>query len=225
LKRHIAAAVTALAALGIVAAGVVVAPIASADPGTVTKYPKRASATSFLGAAFDTCAAPSLDVMAAWTASPYQAIGVYVGGPNRYCEQPNLTADWITGVTDQGWKVMPIYVGLQAPCSDRTTTIGITASQASAQGRASALDAINSMAAIGLQPGSIIYADMENYDPNVPACRRAVLEYLGAFTKQLHRRGYLSGVYANLGSGAAHLSSAYQSRAYARPDGGTARSR
>lgn len=218
MPRRITAVVTTLATLGILAAGAVVAPAASAEPSTATTYPKRASATRYYGAAFDTCAAPSLATMTAWSASPYRAIGVYVGGPNRYCAQPNLTPDWVTAVTEQGWKLLPVYVGLQAPCTDRLTTDTITASKATAQGTASATDAITSLTAIGLQPGSIVYADMENYNPNVAACRRAVLDYLGAFTKELHRRGYLSGVYANLGSGAAHLSAAYLSTAYARPD-------
>ena len=218
MQRRIATALTTLAALGIVATTVAVAPTASAEPGTTTKYPKRASSTRYLGAAFDTCQAPTLAAMTAWSASPYRATAIYLDAPNRYCAQPNLTADWVTGVTGQGWKILPVYVGLQAPCADRITFDEITASKAAAQGKASATDAINSMGALGLQPGSIIYADMESYDPNVAACRRAVLGYLGAFTKELHRRGYLSGVYATLGSGTPHLTAAYQSKSYARPD-------
>ena len=31
--------------------------------------------------------------MAAWADSPYRAIGVYIGGANRACSQPNLTAE------------------------------------------------------------------------------------------------------------------------------------
>ena len=50
------------------------------------------------------------------------------------------------------------------------------------------------------------------------ACRTAVLGYVSAWTKELHRLGYLSGMYANLTSGAKHLSEAYISPAYARPD-------
>jgi hypothetical protein len=218
LTRRFATALTVLSALGIFGATLAVAPLASAEPGTVTKYPKQASATRYVGDAFDTCAAPSLETMAAWSTSPYRAIGVYVGGPNRFCPQPNLTPDWVNTVTDQGWKLLPIYVGLQAPCSDRLATIPITASQAPAQGKAAAVEAIGSLTALGLQPGSMVYADMESYNPNVAACQRAVLDYLSAFTKELHRRGYLSGVYTNLGSGAAHLTAAYQSKSYARPD-------
>ena len=45
-----------------------------------------------------------------------------------------------------------------------------------------------------------------------------MLTYVSAWTKELHRLGYLAGMYANLSSGAKHLSEAYVSTAYARPD-------
>jgi uncharacterized protein YraI len=67
-------------------------------------------------------------------------------------------------------------------------------------------------------PGSAIYGDMEHYSASDPACRTAVLTYVSAWTKQLHRLGYLAGMYANLSSGAKHLSEAYGSPSYARGD-------
>jgi len=45
-----------------------------------------------------------------------------------------------------------------------------------------------------------------------------VLTYVSAWTQELHRRGYLAGMYANLSTGARHLSEAYVAPAYARPD-------
>jgi uncharacterized protein YraI len=45
-----------------------------------------------------------------------------------------------------------------------------------------------------------------------------VLSYLSSWTRELHRLGYISGVYANLSSGAPDLSSVYASASYARPD-------
>jgi Domain of unknown function (DUF1906) len=217
MSRRIMIAVNTLAAVGTVAA-TLAGPSAAAEPGTMSKYAKQASATRYLGKAFDTCTAPPLTTMKAWTASPYQAIGVYVGGPNRGCKQPNLTAAWVAGVSALGWQLLPIYLGLQAPCSDATKATKITTSKAAAQGTASAVDAIASLTAIGLQPGSIVYNDMENYTPTDTACRNAVLGYLSGFTKELHRQGYLSGVYANLLSGATQLNAAYESTSYARPD-------
>jgi Domain of unknown function (DUF1906) len=218
MSRRVFTAVTVSAAMGVAATTLAVGPRASAEPGTVANYAKQASATRYLGKAFDTCTAPSLAAMKAWVASPYRAIGVYVGGPNRACQQPNLTASWVTGASALGWKLLPIYIGLQAPCSDATKTTKITASKAAAQGTASATDAVKSLIALGLQPGSIVYDDMENYLPSDAGCHTAVLKYLSGFTKELHRRGYLSGVYAALLSGATHLNAAYQSTAYARPD-------
>jgi uncharacterized protein YraI len=59
---------------------------------------------------------------------------------------------------------------------------------------------------------------MEAYDTTDRACATAVLTFLSAWTTQLHRLGYLAGVYANLNLGARDLAGAYHSGAYARPD-------
>src|SRR5271165_680573 len=90
--------------------------MASPAPPPAT-YAAGASATMFTGLAFDTCTAPPLSSMAAWQASPYHALGVYIGGIDRHCPQPQLTAPWVTAVAVQGWRLIPIYKGLQAPCS------------------------------------------------------------------------------------------------------------
>jgi hypothetical protein len=218
MNRQIAAILAGLATTSLAAAMLLVAPGAVAEPGTVVSFPKGASATRYQGAAFDACTAPPLSTMIAWGESPYRAIGVYVGGPNRTCAQPNLTVAWVDSVTQLQWQLLPIYMGLQAPCSDRARSVKIVPSTAAAQGTGSAGDAIASMTAIGLRPGSIVYDDLENYVATDVPCRTAVLTYLSAFTKELHRRGYLAGVYANLASGAKHLAAAYESTSYARPD-------
>src|SRR6266536_3254615 len=70
----------------------------------------------YTGKGFDTCAAPSTGTMHAWRASPYRAVGIYIGGAMRACGDGNLSASWISTVTGTGWHLAPIYVGLQAPC-------------------------------------------------------------------------------------------------------------
>jgi hypothetical protein len=72
--------------------------------------------------------------------------------------------------------------------------------------------------ALGLLPGSAVYGDMEHYDATDTTCRAAVRRYLSSWTRELHRSGYLAGVYAHLYSGAKHLSDSYSSTTYARPD-------
>ena len=92
---------------------------AVAEPTTPITYNAGTTATRFTGLAFDTCTAPTLAQMTAWRASPYKAIGIYIGGVNRSCAQPRLTAAWVTAVTAMGWRLVPIYLGLQAPCGTR----------------------------------------------------------------------------------------------------------
>jgi uncharacterized protein YraI len=192
--------------------------VASAEPTTTVSYPAGANTTFYHGEAFDTCDAPPLSTMQAWGASPYRGIGIYIGGPNRTCGQANLTPSWVLSVADLGWRFIPIYMGRQAPCSDRVNSTKITPSSAAAQGTASAQDAITQAKALGLISGGGIYGDMENYDKSDSACRTAVLKYLSAWTKELHRQGWASGAYANLSSGAQDLSAVYTSTTYARPD-------
>ncbi|HEX6758262.1 MAG TPA: glycoside hydrolase domain-containing protein [Propionibacteriaceae bacterium] len=192
---------------------------AAAEPATTLSYPSSASATRLTGYAFDACTAPPLATMQAWkVASPYTGVGVYIGGVSRSCAQPNLTAPWVTAASLQGWRIIPIYVGYQAPCTGRLNATKFTSITAATLGTADAADAVLQAQALGMLPGSAIYGDMEHYSATDSACRTAVLGYVSAWTKELHRRGYLAGMYANLSSGAKHLSEAYASTAYARLD-------
>ncbi|HEU4392950.1 MAG TPA: DUF1906 domain-containing protein [Solirubrobacterales bacterium] len=159
-----------------------------------------AGGSFFTGLGFDACTAPSSRSMAAWAESPYRAIGVYIGGENRGCSQPNLTASWVSTQTAAGWNLIPTYVGLQAPTSACSSCAKISASQATAQGTAAASDAVAQAAALGMGAGSPIYNDMEAYTQTSSATG-ATLAFLEAWTEKLHSLGYISGVYSSSGSG------------------------
>ncbi len=191
---------------------------AVAEPTTPLTYMAGTTATRFSGLAFDTCTAPTLAQMTAWKSSPYKAIGIYIGGVNRSCTQPQLTPSWVTAVTAMGWRLVPIYLGLQAPCSFRTAAVKMSAISSNRQAVRDAADAVTKAKALGILPGSAVYGDMEHYDNTNSSCRSAVLHYLSAWTRELHRQSYLSGVYAHQNSGAPDLAAAYNSSSYARPD-------
>ena len=211
-------------------ATLVMASPAIAEAATAVAFPAAAAATRYSGPALDTCTAPALAAITAWGRSPYRAIGVYIGGVNRACSQPQLTARWVTEVSQRSWRLLPLYVGLQPPCvvnrrrrPARTGAVKpalqkIVPSEAASQGRAAADDAAAKAGALGMVYGSALYDDIENYATTDTACRAAVLRFVSGWTKELHRLGYLAGVYANLSSGAPDLSSVYTSRSYARPD-------
>lgn len=175
-----------------------------------------AGASVFTGLGFDACSTPSSRTMAAWESSPYRAIGVYIGGANRGCSQPNLTSSWVSAETAAGWHLIPTYVGLQAPTSSCGSCAKLTASQANAQGTAAAVDAVAQASAVAIGPGSPIYFDMESYSPSSSATA-ATLSFLEAWTVKLHSLGYLSGVYSSSASGIADLADQVGST-YVQPD-------
>jgi Domain of unknown function (DUF1906) len=162
------------------------------------------SGTVFTGLGFDACSAPSTRSMNAWKTSPYRAVGVYIGGTNSACSQPNLTPEWVAAQTAAGWHLIPTYVGLQAPTSACSSCAKLTAGQATAQGVAAAVDAVEQANAVAMGPGSPIYFDMESYS-RTSSATAATLAFLEAWTNKLHALGYLSGVYSSSASGIADL--------------------
>jgi hypothetical protein len=157
----------------------------------------------YSGQGFDACATPSAATMSRWSASPYRAVGVYIGGENMACSQPNLTPSWVSAESSAGWHLIPIFVGLQAPGNDCGCQ-AMSASSAAAQGTSDAQDAVAQAQAIGIGTGNPIFDDMEAY-PRGGSTSTTVLDYLGAWTKELNSLGYLSGIYSSDDSGIADL--------------------
>ncbi|WP_370384848.1 DUF1906 domain-containing protein, partial [Catenulispora sp. GAS73] len=190
-------------------------PAAAKPPGNVVAVsPHVSEPGSFQGLGFDACAAPSSAAMQAWSSSPYRGVGVYIGGVNRACAQPNLTASWVSGQDSAGWHLFPIYVGLQAPCSGIGATID--PANANAQGQSAAQDAVAQAQGLGVTAGSVLYDDMESYARG-GSCTQAVLDFLAGWTTALHVSGYSSGVYSSSGSGISDLVAA-AGGSYPSPD-------
>lgn len=191
---------------------------ASALAAGPTRAAPAATAISgaFTGLGFDACSAPSSRTMAAWSSSPYRALGVYIGGANSACAQPNLTASWVKTELSAGWHPIPLYVGLQAPSTSCGGCAKLSSNQATQQGTAAANDAVEEAASIDIGAGSPIYFDMEAYTPGGSATR-ATLTFLQAWTQRLHVLGYLSGVYSSSASGIADLASELGT-GYTEPD-------
>ena len=193
---------------------------AATGPGALSGAIALAATPSpgtFTGLGFDACTAPSNAAMTAWLASPYRAVGIYFGGVGRGCAQPNLTPAWVATQHAAGWHLIPLYVGLQAPCRN-TTRPRIDPAQAAAQGSASAQDAVVQAQSLGLARDSVLIYDMEAYAIGDTACTAAVNKFMSAWTARLHDHGYLSGFYSSMASGVADQVAAYATPGYVRPD-------
>jgi photosystem II stability/assembly factor-like uncharacterized protein len=150
--------------------------------------------------AFDRCHLPTISQMQTWwNSSPYQITNVYIGGGLLYheCTVPDI--EWITSVRNQGWGMIPTWVGPQAPCSGWQLRMSSDPAAAYQQGQAEA-DAASLIARqIGLTENgmgeTIIYYDMENYNPASLSCREAVKSFISGWTDRLHFWGNQAGAY------------------------------
>lgn len=160
---------------------------------------------------FDACAAPSNTNMATWwRSSPFTSVGIYIGGANRACSQPNLTRTWVTTIKGQGWSMIPIWVGPQASCTPLggATKIPEDPFWAEVAGLVEADAAADAADALGLQWLDPIYYDMEAY-PRGGRCTVAVQRFSSGWVHGLNQRGYLSGFYSSLCSGILDLAAVY----------------
>lgn len=176
----------------------------SAGPGAVQAEESRMQKVQRVGKSwttgkgFDTCTAPSLWAMQAWRRT-YGVANIYIGGAARGCAQPNLTRSWVSSVRRMGYRLIPTYVGLQAPCTAYTSRF--TTKNARAEGYRAANDAVARARALGIPSKKPIYFDIEAYDSRQAWCRQAVLAFLHSWSARLVALRYVSGVYSSAGSG------------------------
>jgi hypothetical protein len=160
-----------------------------------------AIAASFRG--FDTCELPSTSAMNTWwNSSPFYYIGIYIGGATLQvaCPDYNVTAGWLTTVHDQGWAFLPIWDGLQDPCSGSSHTFSSDGPTANNQGHNAATNAESAMLDLNFNAGSVIYDDLEGYTTSNSTCVNAAQQFIKGWDQQLSADGWISGVYGSASS-------------------------
>jgi hypothetical protein len=143
---------------------------------------------------FDTCAAPSAALMTSWwTNSPYYNIGIYLGGSNRSCSQPNLTSSWVSSAVNgptSRWGLIPLWVGPQMPngtCTSRffNTYVSLNTTTAYNQGRTEGSNAYTAAVGLNMDVTDMpLVLDLEGYN-GATACRDAAKSYVSGWTYQL----------------------------------------
>lgn len=150
--------------------------------------------------AFDISHVLSTQIMQTWwNSSPFWDTGLYLPGSSNRLPDPNLNAAWVTAIQAQGWGLIPIWFGLQAPCNTdplAPNKISSDPAVAQTQGAQEADNATTAAAAFGLG-GTIIYKDIENYTPDGGQCSSAVRAFLTGWVSEMHAKGYQAGVYGN----------------------------
>jgi hypothetical protein len=194
--RHFAPVGFAMAAGLVLAASLAAAVPAQARVVILTEGHKGA----------DSCAAPSTSTMKAWwTGTPWSFWGVYIGGVNRACSQPNLTSAWVTAVSAQGWDLQPIWVGRQDPCAPAGAGSKFSTNTTTAynQGRGEASAAFNALNALGfaarVNRNTTVVLDLEAFT-HTAACVAAAKAFVRGWDSRLAPvPTQVSGVYGSSG--------------------------
>ncbi|HET9828479.1 MAG TPA: glycoside hydrolase domain-containing protein [Nocardioidaceae bacterium] len=228
---HLSTFLIGLAGLSLVAGPSLAAPPPATSPSKPVVAANPVTPGSLTGYGFDQCSAPSQSAMNAWlTGSPYWAVGIYISGDSRGCtSQPNLSPTWVRMQLAHGWRLLPITLGPQAWCTTRERYLHqvrisprSTAAYATAraQGRAEANKTVGVAVRLGIARRSTLWYDLEAFPSAGTPCRESALSFLSAWTTQLHRHGFVSGVYSSAASGLAMLDNARVSRPgrYRMPD-------
>ena len=168
----------ALLILGMLTGGA----IATAGPAAATP-----SLQLLIGKGLDSCAAPSLSQMTAfWNNTPYVGWGVYIGGMDRACSQPNLTSSWVASVTNQGWHLLPLWVGPQNPCLSGFDHFSTDTATAYSQGKSEAVKAYNALIGLGISSNAPVIYDMEAGGSSTSTCINATKSFIHGWVDQLH---------------------------------------
>ena len=166
---------------------------------------------------FDRCGAPSTAEMNTWYSnSPYDDYGFYFGGENNDgCSNVDgggtVDNSWIATVQAQGWDFLPLWNGLQPPCTQISgvATFSLDPTTAWNQGVSEAQSAYNAFVTTsGLDLGTpgIAYLNIDAYTYTSPtdACDTALINFIGAWDNELHSLGsaagssFTAGVYGSM---------------------------
>ncbi len=158
----------------------------------------------------DTCEAPSTSQMRAfWYRTPWAWFNMYIGGSMRGCPNTNLSPSWISQVRAMGWKLLPTWVGPQAPCTGFRIRFSYDPATAFSQGRNEARAAMSVVRGLQMSVDTPLVYDLEGFNTLDGACVAAAKAFVHGWTSYLALPPrQVSGVYGSVcGSGLQNFAS------------------
>jgi hypothetical protein len=143
-----------------------------------------------------------------WSGTPYYNFGFYMGGSAAGC--PTNSPSFASALVNQGWRLLPIWVGPQAPCSSFGSRMSSDTATAYSQGKGEAVLAYQRLISLGLSTENTpVTYDLEAYNTGNSGCVNAVKSFMQGWVYQLHLPpAQKAGVYGSTcGSGLANFAS------------------
>jgi hypothetical protein len=146
----------------------------------------------------DSCVIPSDAALGNWyNGTPLYNWGMYIGGEEAAAVGCGIWSGTKAATARTlHWALVPIWDGLQAPCSGNAALMSSNATTAHSQGVTAANNAATAFFARGFLHGQFIYLDMEGY-PGGTSCRDAVKSFVSGWITQLHAQAIFAGVYGS----------------------------
>lgn len=150
----------------------------------VSATPASARYGNSIGMGVGGCDLSTGDAQAFFSQTPYYNLELYVGGSAAGCPK---NGSYASAVLSQGWQVLPLWVGPQAPCTGYASRISTNGTTANNQGISEAQAAYNTIVSWGWDTADtpLIY-DLEGFDPSNSGCLNSVREFLYGWDHQLH---------------------------------------
>jgi hypothetical protein len=147
--------------------------------------PSRGSSTSGAGTSFygiDLSPYPGDNAMQAWwNDSPFNYAGFYLGPAPDHPDASFMDKRQV--LLNQGWGLLPVYVGHQAGCRYLNTQTGAGDGD----------DAAGLMAGAGFSRGTVVFLDIETAHP----LTAEYLSYVSGWVEEIQNQGFSAGVYCN----------------------------
>lgn len=158
---------------------------------SVAPLPAAPSAKASVGVSihmgWDACAASTAKAQAFWNNTPYWNMGLYLGGVGYGSGCKRWSSAEVGQLRSMGWQFLPLWVGLQAPCSSQPSRFSYDTATAYQQGRDEGLAVYNQMKAFGWDTANApaIY-DLENFNTADAGCMNAAKSFINGWVYQIH---------------------------------------
>jgi hypothetical protein len=147
--------------------------------------PAHASSGIATEEGIDGCGWSTASAQAFYTNTPYWVFGLYIGGSDAGCP---VSSSFASSVINQGWKVLPLWVGPQSACyGGGGSKFSNDPATAESQGRSQLGSAYTTLVNWGwdLSNTPIVY-DLEAYNTGNSACVAAAKSFIGGWDAQAH---------------------------------------